>query len=203
MGESLLNKTIMFPASVFNGGTGTSLLPVGDILIGNGTSAVTTIPTLPISKGGTGGTTTIEALTQLGLTVESGNWTPSLLSNGNTPADLSYFAQVGFYFRIGRLVYITCKVGFTLGQDSPGKATIAGLPYASASPYMDKAHVYGLSTFAEVKIREAGAGSVKGRINESSTRIQVMLDFDLDNASWREDMSQTIGFSGCYIKANN
>lgn len=53
---------------VSKGGTGTTELPSGEILIGNGAEPVTTIATLPIAKGGTGGATLAEAQTALGIT---------------------------------------------------------------------------------------------------------------------------------------
>lgn len=45
-----------FPVAVSNGGTGATTLTSGDILLGNGTSAITSTSTLPVSKGGTGQT---------------------------------------------------------------------------------------------------------------------------------------------------
>ena len=55
----------MFPLTVGNGGTGKTSLTSGQILLGNGTSAITSTATLPVSKGGTGGTTTKTARTNL------------------------------------------------------------------------------------------------------------------------------------------
>jgi len=46
-----------FPVSVANGGTGKTSLSSGQILLGNGTSGITSTATLPVSKGGTGSTT--------------------------------------------------------------------------------------------------------------------------------------------------
>ena len=45
-----------FPVSVPNGGTGKTSLTSGNILLGNGTSGITSTATLPVSKGGTGRT---------------------------------------------------------------------------------------------------------------------------------------------------
>lgn len=60
MGECLLNGASginnMFPVSVAKGGTGTTTLTSGGILIGAGTGAVTTLSTLTVEKGGTGAT---------------------------------------------------------------------------------------------------------------------------------------------------
>lgn len=55
---------------------------------------------------------------------EEGTWTPSL--GGNT----TYGGQVGTYTKIGRLVYVFCKLEVTtLGT---GGQTIAGLPFTVA-----------------------------------------------------------------------
>lgn len=56
-----------FPVSVANGGTGQTSLTSGNILIGNGTSAIDSVDVLPITKGGTGGTTATAARTNLGV----------------------------------------------------------------------------------------------------------------------------------------
>lgn len=57
----------MFPVSVANGGTGQTTLTSGDILIGNGTSGISSVTTLPIASGGTGGSTATLARTNLGV----------------------------------------------------------------------------------------------------------------------------------------
>lgn len=56
-----------FPVSVANGGTGQTSLSSGHILLGNGTSGITSTATLPISKGGTGATTAKAARTSLAV----------------------------------------------------------------------------------------------------------------------------------------
>lgn len=56
-----------FPVSVPNGGTGNTSLTAGNILLGNGTDAITSTDCLTIDKGGTGGTTATTARTNLGV----------------------------------------------------------------------------------------------------------------------------------------
>ena len=56
-----------FPVSVANGGTGQTSLSSGQILLGNGTSGITSTATLPVSKGGTGATTVKNARSSLGV----------------------------------------------------------------------------------------------------------------------------------------
>lgn len=111
MGESLLNKTTMFPVSVSNGGTGNSTLAPGDILIGNGTDAITTIPTLLISKGGTGGTTATSARTNLDVMHAATLYSNASGTNGTiTLSDnVSNYSIIRFYY-IGFVARQSCDV---------------------------------------------------------------------------------------------
>lgn len=68
-----------FPVSVSNGGTGTTTLTSGDILLGNGTSAITSTSCLSVSKGGTGQT----SLTSGDILL--GNGTSAITSTSTLP----------------------------------------------------------------------------------------------------------------------
>jgi hypothetical protein len=72
-------------------------------------------------------------------TYEEGTWVPVLRFGGNS-VGITYGVQSGTFFRIGKLIYITCDVGLTAKGTSTGTAQIAGLPYAfggaSAGPGM-------------------------------------------------------------------
>ena len=46
----------MFPVSVNNGGTGQTSFMAGQVLLGNGNNALTSVATLPVTSGGTGQT---------------------------------------------------------------------------------------------------------------------------------------------------
>lgn len=63
--EKIQQINALFPVSVANGGTGVETLSSGEILLGNGTSAITSTATLPVAKGGTGGATASAARTNL------------------------------------------------------------------------------------------------------------------------------------------
>lgn len=63
--EKIQQINALFPVSVANGGTGVETLSSGEILLGNGTSAITSTATLPVAKGGTGGATVKAARTNL------------------------------------------------------------------------------------------------------------------------------------------
>lgn len=65
LNTDISNLNGKFPVSVANGGTGQTSLTNGDILLGNGTNGINSVTTLPITSGGTGGTTATQARTNL------------------------------------------------------------------------------------------------------------------------------------------
>ena len=84
-----------FPVSVANGGTGQTSLSSGQILLGNGTSGITSTATLPVSKGGTGGTTISAARSSLDVMK-----TTSLYSNDSgTSSTITLSSSIqNFYY---------------------------------------------------------------------------------------------------------
>lgn len=82
----------MFPVSVPNGGTGKTSLTSGQILLGNGTAGITSTATLPVSKGGTGGTTEHNARVNLGVLA------PYVLysNNNGTNGDITFSLPTGY-----------------------------------------------------------------------------------------------------------
>lgn len=72
----------MFPLSIGDGGTGQTTLSSGHILFGNGSSGITSAAKLPISKGGTNGTTAKEARTNLDVLTTYVLYTSTSGTNG-------------------------------------------------------------------------------------------------------------------------
>lgn len=63
---------------------------------------------------------------------QEGTWTP-VLNFGGAHTGQTYTTQLGTYTRIGRLVTVSCLLAISAKGSSTGVATIAGLPFASAS----------------------------------------------------------------------
>lgn len=91
----------------------------------------------PISSGGTGATTAVSALKNLG--VEYGTWTPTAtgISGSTTISASSYNTQRGTYIKIGKMVVINFYVYATMPSNCTGyEFRINGCPFApSATAY--------------------------------------------------------------------
>lgn len=61
-----------------------------------------------------------------------GNWTPVLRFGGATTG-ITYSTQSGSYTRVGRLVFLTCRLTLTSKGSATGQADIAGMPFSSIS----------------------------------------------------------------------
>jgi hypothetical protein len=71
---------------------------------------------------------------------EEGTWTPTLIAFGGASVGVTYFAQQGYYTKVGRLVQATGKLYVNSVGSSTGDFTITGLPFTlSASANSDTA----------------------------------------------------------------
>lgn len=111
-----------FPVSVPNGGTGNTSLTAGNILLGNGTDAITSTDCLTIAKGGTGGTTATTARTNLG--VMTGVQLYYNASGSSGTIELSdeiknyQVIDIGFFINVYNSVVYGVNRIFNLGENS-------------------------------------------------------------------------------------
>lgn len=150
--------------------------------------------TLPISRGGTGATSASVALSNLGVTISSGTWTPTLLSRNGTNPTYSTYYKYAMYYRINNLVYVTFHMKVNISNQGTDYACIRGLPFAAA----DNMDGQGLA------IHECYGGldyyPASANISDSSSVICIQNSGGERALQWRTG-DAWIGFSGCYIKA--
>lgn len=193
--DSTLTYSYLGVCPVSYGGTGTASLASGNILIGNGTSSVTSLATLTVAKGGTGATTASGARTNLELVTESGSWTPTIGNSVSPDPTVTYTTQYGRYYAIGDLVFVLCLIEFQISNKGGNTPRILGLPYA---PYV---YVYGTSL--QITGNDYAFGSTNVRVTTSSSYVKI-IDNNGSVTAWSvydSSHTQRIGFSGCYRKA--
>ncbi|MBQ6144042.1 MAG: hypothetical protein IJI84_06180 [Clostridia bacterium] len=172
--------------SVARGGTGCSSLTSGNILLGNGTSAITSTSVLAQSKGGTGTSSFYE----------KGTWTPVIGSTGSTAPSVSYGYRYGSYYRVGNLVFVGCHINMNISSVGSNYACIKGLPYKCGGD-TDK---YGLSLVEEYYAVENGDGDPRGLVIQGTTQIHIKGHSGAGAINWKKGSGQYIGYCGCYIK---
>lgn len=197
--DTPLSYNYLGTCPVSYGGTGNNSLTSGGILIGNGVNAITSLSELPLSKGGTGAITAGDALTNLGIPVETGTWTP-VMRAATTDPTVTYTTQSGMYIRMGKFVYISFRCDFEIpsGGSGSGNARVSGLPYTSGTnqycSLLKVSENYAISTT-----------NCAAYVLDSSNLISIRQQTGAASANWMVHTSypQTIGFCGWYIKADD
>ena len=134
---------------------------------------------LPVENGGTGAGTAAAALANLGLPVASGTWTPKLISSdGGMTYTTSY--NYSYYYRIGKLVYITFYMKVNVTAVGSGYARVQGLPFTPMS--------------------SDTVGGAVAHVDSSLGMIRLQSENGLAALTWKEG-DTWIGFAGCYIMA--
>ena len=151
--------------------------------------------TLPISRGGTGATSASSALSNLGITISSGTWTPAPGSYDGTSPSYSAYYRTAAYYRINDLVYITFYMKVNITNQGSGYACINGLPFTASTS--DNGG-YALS------LREI-FGGISGTpasafIPDSTAMIRISAASGANALQWRTG-DTWVSFSGCYIKS--
>lgn len=181
--------------SVSRGGTGQTTLSSGEILLGNGTSGITSTSTLSISKGGTGSTTASGALNSLGLPKESGNWTPSI-----NATSVSYSSRSGYYYRIGNMIYIFCYITMNITNAGSEYAKISGLPFSGNTGL--KAG-FNLIDSGNLNLIPVSGDTSHARLANSwgGTNINIYTADGSTAQKWSTGNNKYLVFSGWYVKA--
>ena len=150
--------------------------------------------TLPVSRGGTGATSSSAALSNLGITISSGTWTPTLASREGTNPTYSVYYRYAMYYRINNLVYISFHMKANISNQGSNYACVRGLPFTSSNNMNGQ----GLA------IHECFGGidqyPASANIGDSTSTIFVQNAGGECSLQWRTG-DTWIGFSGCYIKA--
>ena len=181
--------TTISVVDVSRGGTGQTNLASGEILFGNGTNAIYSTSILPIDKGGTGATNSGWALSNLGIPKESGNWTPSI-----NAWNVNYSSQVGYYERIGNMIYIFCYMVFNIYDAGSDYARVNGLPFTAHGGLkagfnlIDCANNY--SNTAHLRIVNSWGG----------TGVSVYSADGSTSQKWSTGDGKYLVFSGWYVK---
>ena len=107
---------------------------------------------------------------------EEGTWTPTV-AGSSTPGTQTYTLQIGLYTKIGRQVFVECRVLMSAKDGTTaGNILIAGLPFASATTGQETGGV-GLGFSSNINL-SAGYTQVGLTKISASTTFQVVESGD-------------------------
>lgn len=133
------SQPVFGTAVVAGGGTGATSLT--GIVLGNGTSAMTTI--------------TYTAVT---------SWTPNIQINASSTG-ITYTTQLGYYSQVGSMVFITYYITLSSKGASTGAVTISNLPVTSGAN--GGVNTISTATFSGVTL--IGLGQIGTSVSANST----------------------------------
>lgn len=121
-------------------------------------------------------------------------WTPDL-QFGGAKVGITYASQVGYYMRIGNIIFFNGYISLTSNGSSTGEARIYGLPVAAAQ------HGFGTTGYGNVTFT---GDSLYWQIDPSNTYIVFQKSSNasgalaaMTNAEFENDSA--IRFSGFYF----
>jgi hypothetical protein len=102
---------------------------------------------------------------------EEGSWTPTIGASSSNPTGLSYSNQFGKYTRIGNVVYIAFRVGFSFTNGTgSGTLLIRGLPFTAGN------HINPRTTPQQDNITFTGFSYLEMGASGNSTNIDIGAD---------------------------
>ena len=147
-----------------------------------------------IENGGTGKTTAIEARQNLGIYISQTvySWTPKLSSDKIAPTYTTEY-NVGKYYKINNLVYITFHIKGKITNAGTGYAQITGLPFTSKADMLGQA----------LSLIECQGGLTEQLPNfyvqDNSKAISIRKSGGTVANQWKVADTFWLGASGCYI----
>ena len=150
--------------------------------------------TLPISRGGTGATSASTALSNLGIIISSGTWTPTLSARDDTAPTYTLGYRYARHYRINNLVYITFHLKAKITNAGSGYAAIKGLPFTA----VDGADGQGFTVRESLVAISSYPASA--HLSDSTATINVQSSGGDMALQWKTG-DLWIGFSGYYIKS--
>ena len=111
---------------------------------------------------------------------EEGTWTPQWGSTTGSITNVTYDVQSGWYTRIGRVVYVSCRLRSTATDTSGagGGLLVSGLPFVARTPQGTGAGAaYSLIDFP------AGTINITTEVRENTTQFYAGL-YTLDNGNF-------------------
>jgi hypothetical protein len=117
-----------------------------------------------------------EVLTKQVLPVESGTWTPTL-AGATTPGAPTYVVRDGFYYRIGKLVFVHFWLTISNKGGLTGSLHVSGLPF-SVSPSVPGASMQSLSISQYTGVVHPNdTGSLHAVFQSGATNIFFVFSF--------------------------
>jgi hypothetical protein len=150
---------------------------------GDNQVGVSSVSILPIEQGGTNASTAQQALSNLGLPTETGNWTPADASG----ASLTFSNVIAKYTKIGNIVTINAKITYP-STVSTAQAKISGLPFAPL--------VSANFLFCNPGTTTTGAG--QGWVDEATTTLTLVSQTNASRSNANLS-TLTLYLSGTYL----
>jgi len=129
---------------------------------------------------------------------ETGTWTP-VVNRSTTSPSVTYGFQVGYYTKVGNLVYIIGAISWTANSGGSGTYLITGLPFTSQT----NAHTYPqimLNDIGNTFSWGTGYTQVGLEISPSTTQMAILASGNgVTSTTLSFPSASSIYFSGTYL----